>query len=323
MMENNKFENNNSECDFENLLEKYREGGVELLKERKFITKEEIEEKFKGEKVLVCDVYVKDIENHREGEYFRDGNLYSIDHHAPLKEFQQKISSANIAIEYVKKYGSIAKDFRVVTNHTDADSVLACLIMRGVLPPDERFAKAAIAADHTGEENEIADVLQAIQYERDIELAVRNLQLLLDGKPLEKRAAELLKERNEDRIKAEKMVGDEKIEKSGCVCYVELDKKIDPNFFIPLVPDAVIIMTFSKHKDFPDRLEARVRLGEAGLEKGVSLLTIGIESIDQNWGGRWNAGSDKRGGGTNLSCEEYAYKLNDLLQDYLNKKLNK
>ena len=224
MMENSKFENKN-EYIFENLLEKYREGAVELLKERKFITKEEIEYRFKDEKVLVCDVYVKDIENHREGDHFRDGNIYSIDHHAPLKEFQKKISSANIAMEYVRNNGPIGKDFHVITNHTDADSVLACLIMRGVLPPDDRFAKAAIAADHTGEKNEIADLLQAIQYERDIELAVRNLQLLLDGKPLEKRAADLLEERYKDRIKAEKMVEDEKIREIGNVSYVELEKK--------------------------------------------------------------------------------------------------
>ncbi|MFA6096536.1 MAG: hypothetical protein WC788_02810 [Candidatus Paceibacterota bacterium] len=318
MMENNKFENKN-EYAFENLLEKYREGGVELLKERKFITKEEIENGFKDEKVLVCDVYVKDIENHREGDHFRDGNIYSIDHHAPLKEFQQKISSANIAIEYVRNNGPIGKDFKVITNHTDADSVLACLIMRGVLPPDDRFAKAAIAADHTGEKNEIADLLQAIQYERDIELAVRNLQLLLDGEPLEKRAADLLKERDEDRIKAEKMVEEGNIQEIGGVSYVELEKKIDPNFFIPMIPGAMIIVTFSKHGDFPERLETRVRLGEAGLEKGVSLLELGIEDIDPNWGGRWNAGSDKRGGGTDLLPDEYVRKLNDRLQDHLDK----
>lgn len=319
MMENNTFENSNGDHNFGNLLEKYKEGGIELLKERKFITKEEIEDRFKDEKVLVCDVYVKDIENHREGDHFRDGNIYSIDHHAPLKEFQQKISSANIAIEYVRNNGPIGKDFHVITNHTDADSVLACLIMRGVLPPDDRFAKAAIAADHTGEKNEIADLLQAIQYERDIEFAVRNLQLLIDGKPLEEKAADLLEERDEDRIKAGKMVEDERIRDIGGVSYVELEKKIDPNFFIPMIPDAMIIVTFSKHKDFPDRLEARVRLGEAGLERGVSLLELGIENIDPNWGGRWNAGSDKRGGGTDMSPDEYARKLNDRLQEYLTK----
>lgn len=306
----------------ENLIEKLKENPVELIEERRIVTIDELRGLYIERRVLICDVYVENMEKKkREGLLFRDENVYSIDHHAPMPEYERKVSSTNFAIEYVKENGPIGKDFAVITNHTDADSILSCLIMRGVLPPDEKYGAVAIAADHTGGKNEIADLLQAAQYERDVELSVRNLQLLLDGATLEERAQALLDKRSNERDEAEKLVNGEKIKKTGDVYYIELEEKIDPNFFVDAIPDAMIFLTFSKHKKFPENLEVRARLGSAGMEKGISLLEIGIaENVDPNWGGRWNAGSDKRAGGTDLSCDDYAFKLNKQLQEYLGRR---
>ncbi|MFZ2970519.1 MAG: hypothetical protein WA063_05190 [Minisyncoccia bacterium] len=306
----------------EDLVEKLRENPIDLIGERRIVTIEDLREIYHEKNLLVCDAYIENIEQKtREGLIFRDKNVYSIDHHAPLSEYEKKISSTNLAIEYVRENGPIEKDFSVVTNHTDADSVLACLIMRGIIPPDERYGMAAIAADHTGEENEIADLLQAVRYERNLDLSVRSLQLLRDGKSIDGKAGDLLEKRHNDRRRAHELAKSDEIKKIEDVYYIELDKKIDPNFFVDAIPEAIIFMTFSPHKEYPEKLEARIRLGIAGIESGINLSKLGIESaIDANWGGRWNAGSDKRGGGTDLSCEEYAYKLNDLLQNYLIKK---
>lgn len=294
------------------LIKKLRKNSIRLIDEKQFISLKELE-KYQR-KILVCDAYVEGIEKATpEKGGFRKGNIFVLDHHIPIEQFERNISSTNLAIDYVKKNGAISEDTMIIINHTDCDSILSSLIMRKVLLPGKRFGEAAIEADHTGKKNKIADLLQALQYERNIEFSLKNLQLLLDKKPLELKAQELLQKRYRQRKEIKKIVDKKEFKKSGEVFYIEINKRIDPNFLIPLFPEAKIILSFSPHQKNSNCLEVRMRRGMAASKK-LKLNKIGINEFDPKWGGRWNAGSNKRGGGTKLSANKYAKILNCKLQ---------
>jgi len=300
--------------------EKLKESPIDLIEEKQAVTIEELKENYSG-RAAVIDAYVKDIEEKGkwDGDALRINDIINIDHHAPLEKFERNISSVNLAIEWVKKNGTLEKNYPVVINHMDCDSVLAALIIRGILPPDEKFAAAAVAADHTGEENEIADLLQALEDKRDLDFSARNLKLLLDGKDLEAEAKELLEKRHADREKAKDVVEEGRITKLGGVSYTVLDKKVESAFFPALITDAQVILVFSPHEKNPDRWEAKIRLGMAA-PRGLTLHKLEINDFDPNFGSRWNAGSDRRAGGTDLNVQEYAEYLNEKLQKFLEDK---
>ncbi len=300
-----------------NLVKKLEKNPIILIKEKRVIKISELKSLFPRKRIVVCDAYVENIEN-IEGIVnkkfgFIAGNIIVVDHHAPQERFEKIVSSTNLAVEYVKEFGTADKDILVIINHTDADSILSSLIIRGILPPEKIFEEAAIVADHTGEENQIADLLQALKHERDIELSVRNLQLLLNGKELEPRVLELLKKRHEERQKAKKIVSSNKFRKFGSVTYIYLEKSINSAFWPSLIPDAQVILTF--HKGNLNNLIARTRLGITA-PKGLALNKIGISEFDPDWGGRWNAGSNRRSGGTELSVHEYVMNLNKKIEKF-------
>lgn len=56
-------------------------------------------------------------------------------------------------------------DAVLIIDHLDRDSILSSGILLGRLPPDPRLSEAAITADHTGAENDIADLLQGLDAE--------------------------------------------------------------------------------------------------------------------------------------------------------------
>jgi hypothetical protein len=300
--------------------EKLKENPIHLVREKKEDTLEELKERYSG-KVAVLDLYIKDIEKRGQwdGNVLRLGDIINIDHHAPIKEFSKNISSTNLAIEWVKKRGVLGKDYSVVVNHSDCDSVLSSLIIRGILPPDEKFGQAAIAADHTGEENEIADLLQALEDKRDLKFSTRNLQLLLEGKDPEPEAQKLLEKININRKKAREIVEKGEMINLGGISYVQLSTKAESSYFPALLPDAQVILVYCPLEKKQDHMEAKIRLGLAA-PTGLTLDGLEINDIDPNFGCRWNAGSDRRAGGTSMDIEEYARLLNEKLQKYLNSK---
>jgi len=302
--------------------EKERESKfVEMLAERPVtlidlfskISIPELKDKFLGKKIFACDFAVDEIDSGESvpGGYVSD-DITNIDHHAKTDRMARKVSSGVLAIEYMKK-GSVVSDKEnvVVVNHTDCDSVISSAIMRGILPPDPRFGKAVVAADHTGEPNEIADLLQAIQEDRDLEFSLRNLEYLLDGKPLEPRAQELLKARLDDRERAKKIIESGQFKSEGDVYFVMLDKRIDGELLPALMPEASAILLASPMKEDPSKLEVKVRLGV----KAPDGFYLNQQDLP-NFGGRWNAGNTKRSGGTPLSVEEYAKVVNKKLEDF-------
>ncbi len=292
---------------------------ITLLPEASHISLEEISERFgKDKKVIVCDLYLDQIESRgNEDQYgLVYENITNIDHHAPITAMERPISSATLAIKYVEQFGA-QKDAIVVVNHTDCDSTLSSSIIRGTLAAEQRFSDAAIAADHTGEPNAIADLLQALDSKRNLDFSLRNLNLLLNGQELEEEAQALLNKRLGDRDRAKAFVESGAFETLGHVAYAEATAKFDGAFLPSLLPEAWVIVLGSPLKDkegniVPEVNEIKIRLGKSAPE-GMTLQSLGLKDTDIKFGGRWNAGSNKRGGGTNLSVKECAETINNLL----------
>lgn len=304
-------------------IERLNQNPITLIEEKTKNTLENLKEKFGDKKTLVCDFPITDIE--KEGKEniggFEQENFLNIDHHIPVKRMQKYISSTNLAIEYVKKYGIVGKEWIVVINHTDCDSVLSSTIMRGILEPKEEFGEAAIAADHTGKENKISDLLQALQGKRDLEFSLRNLEMLLKNQPLELEAEKMRQKRFQDRLKAQQIIKEGKVQKIGKVYFVILEEEIDAGLFPSLIPNAQIIMIAYPLKANPKKWEIKLRLGMNAPKRFILDKKIISEQLDQNYDGRWNAGANKRPidgieahGGTDIAPEEYAKRLNKIIK---------
>jgi hypothetical protein len=251
-------------------------------------------------RLCIADCYVESVETWEAQPWgWRTGidgrTLLNVDHHAADPRFYRHISSGNLAIDYVRQCGSF--DGAVLINHTDCDSVVAAAILRGLLPPGEILGEAVIAADHTGEANAIADLLQALDPLRDFASSLLNLLLLLDGQPVEGEAAGLVAKRLADRDRAHEVVAQGRFRSIGRVAVASLPagEKLPGELLLQALPDAWIIVVGSPIA--PSLWENKIRLGLAA-PAGINLLNIGLDAIEPKFGGRWNAGSTKRSGGS-------------------------
>lgn len=245
------------------------------------------------------------------------GRTVCIDHHAPIPEMQRQVTSTMLAVERVRGAGlpDPGRDV-VVVNHTDCDAVLAAGLLSGRLDAaDPAFAEASLAADHRGVPHPIADLLQGMDarwqgWKRPVAdpealaWAFDNLERLLGGRPLEDEARAAREERLRSRERAEAVVRSGAFEPEGGVWLARLDEPLAGELFLPFLPDAVIVLTASPHPREPGRWQVRLRLGSSALE-GLSLHDLRIPDFDEGYGGRWNAGSNKRDGGTDLAPERY------------------
>lgn len=332
------------------IIEKLHQLPIILIEKEAEKTFEELQAKAPGKDICFCDGYIKNIEDgyvenrqyepvekkwQWDGIGFKRDNVLVIDHHMALEEMRRNVSTTNFAIDYVLKYGPVDKDTVVMITHTDCDSILSSAIMRGILPPNEEFGIAAVAADHTGEPNKIGDLIQALeqdekgQDQRDMEFSFRNLEHLLRGEELEPRAKELLEQRYKNREKVLRIIEEGmQTTESGNVFFTNLEKKIDGGLFPPIIPSAALILLYCPlyDKTTGERApgyEAKVRLG-LNVPNGTDLVEI-MKNVDQIWGGRWDAGSNNRGKnidgnlirGTQLNIEEYAKKLDQSYQNYI------
>ncbi|HEU5039991.1 MAG TPA: hypothetical protein VFT84_04160 [Gemmatimonadales bacterium] len=267
--------------------------------------------------IVACDFHVQNI--HLLGEPiesgFRLGRLLNIDHHAPVPRMRRRISSAGLAIEHVRRHGPAGGDTLVVINHTDCDSVLSSAIVLGLLPPESGYAEAAIAADHTGEANPVADLLQALEHERDFTMSLRNLLLTGAGAPMEAAASALLGERLRRRERAAGLVAGGAFTRFGGVQMAVLGEETDGELFPGLLPDARLVMLAIPGAE-AGTWKVKLRLGRAAPD-GLTLPALGIEEFDPRYGGRWNAGSNRRGGGTTISPDRYAALVAERLERVL------
>lgn len=266
--------------------------------------------------VWACDFYVSGIEDGAEvpGGY-RLGRLTNIDHHAPGARMAKRVSSATLARLQVLALGVPPAGDVVVVNHTDCDSVLSSGIMSGRLEPLMEFSDAAIAADHTGAANPIADLLQALDSRKDLDLSFAALERLLAGEAQPAEVVKALGKRLAKREKAREMVAAGTLQRIGGLYWGVLDDAVDGELFPALLPDATAIMLASPFPGKPGWWEVKVRLGLAAPE-GLWLNRLQIDGFDPSYGGRWNAGSNKRRDGTELAPEAYAEHLGQRLSWY-------
>jgi hypothetical protein len=206
-------------------------------------------------------------------------------------------------MDQLQHHDHVPPDGMVFISHTDCDSVLSSSLMAGELEPDARFVEAAIAADHTGAPDEIADVLQALEPRRDLYYSLRNLRKLLDGVPLDRTAQPLYADRLRKREAADGAVASGKVQLDGALAHGILDRKIDGEFFPAKLPNAALILLLTPRTD-SNRWDAKMRLGKAA-PPGASLHQLRPKQFDPAFAGRWNAGSNARNGGTSLKPEEY------------------
>ncbi|MGE3601282.1 MAG: hypothetical protein AB7N70_37715, partial [Dehalococcoidia bacterium] len=84
--------------------------------------------------------------------------------------------------------------------------------------------------------------------------------------------------------------------------------EVDGEFLPALLPEATLIVIGSPHPTHPDRWAIKVRRG-AAMPAGRTLQDLGLEAVDPAYGGRWNAGSTKKGGGTTLDVEQWVERM--------------
>lgn len=264
--------------------------------------------------IVACDFYVVGAESANEvpGGYQIE-TVLNVDHHAPTSRMMRHVSSTNLAIDHVKALGPTSPDSLVIVSHTDCDSVLSSCIMAGELEPDALFGEAAIAADHSGETNEIADVLQSLESLRHLYFSLRNLRKLLDGEPLDSTAQPLYNARLKKREAAAAVVANRDVSVNGSLAFGVLENKLDGEFFPARLPRAALILLMSKRTDSP-RWDAKMRLGQNAPD-GASLHNLRTERFDSAFAGRWNAGSNARNGGTTLDPEVYASRVTDAMRE--------
>lgn len=139
-----------------------------------------------------------------------------IDHHAPDKRWERRISSGNLSRRFVEIRGSCKL---AVINHTACDSILSAGIATGILEPSDAYDKAVIAADHTCRENQIADLLQSITAERNLALFFECLKDLEQGTPIPERARNVLEDRSQERLLAMQLVSKRLVERGKLACF--------------------------------------------------------------------------------------------------------
>lgn len=277
--------------------------------------------------IFACDFAVEGAEDKGNAGGLELGRILNVDHHADVPRMQQPVTSTQLARDYLMTHpGPIARGSWVVINHTDCDSVLSSAMLMGLISPDEQFVTASRCADHTGAENAIADLLQALDESREgtrteeqyLE-SLRNLALLLANKPLEPAAEAFVALRMARRNAAKQFVDARAFKTEDAVVMAITDEAYDGAFFVPLLPRAAVIMTARPHSTNTQRWIVKLRLGTAA-PPGLTLHALGVTEWDSNFGGRWNAGGNKRPpargaeGGTDTAPDDYLATLRSALE---------
>lgn len=244
-----------------------------------------------------------------------------IDHHVREASLSE-VSTGNLVLEYLRQHPSgPPPGSSIAITHGDCDSVVSAGLMLGALPPLQAFGDAVLSADHTFEANHIADMLQAIELipptgelvrltggscdgslSRSVELSLRNLGLLLQGKDLDAPVAEALQGRLAARAGwLERIERGEVQSLAGgtCICVLHEKPKQDPypEFLKGLVPHAALVLVFHQVPEADDFMQVRA-IGGCAFPEMASLGDGSIISGDlvPGFGGRRDAGSNRRGG---------------------------
>lgn len=276
--------------------------------------------------IIACDFYIDKIETVGQQIVggFQIDNVINIDHHAPVPQMRRQVSSTNLAIEFVNANGIADAGTIVVVNHGDCDSVLSAGIMLGRVEPSAEVGAAAIAADHTGDANDIADMLQGLddpstktateQIRLDrFEFALRNVNRLLAGEPLDDVAERARMDyRSRRSLAVELVAANAFLQEAGLASGIA-PSNIDGSFLPVLLPEAAVILLATPVEGDSARWKMKARLGNAA-PAGLTLFDLKLEEFDMGWGGRWNAGSNSRAGGCTVEPCVYAQEVQARLE---------
>ncbi len=282
-------------------------------------------------RIFACDAYVDGIEAGRPIPGLsagfmktlrvggREVEVVNIDHHAPDPRAEREVSSGNLAIEWIGAHGQPDPTSSVVViNHTDCDSVVSAALMSGNVDAGlhrEVLGRAVIDADHGSAELPLAELLQALDNERDFGLSLRSMLRHLERLPPEDRVGPLVDKRRADRTEFAALVRT-RLRWRGSIAVLELDRPadgLDNAFFPALVPDAALCILASPVSAAPgSRLEIKLRHGPRA-PHGLRLNRL---PFDPDFGGRWNAGGNKRSGGTDMGLDDWLDRLELWMKSY-------
>jgi hypothetical protein len=314
------------------LVEQFSQKPITLIPIQQEVSIETITNlrQFPGQQIAVCDFRVEGME--REGVrkpygyYLPQPDIHVIDHHGRDDERMERwISSSNLANLFLREYGPFSGGQLVVAHHFDCDSIITSQKVRGILPCEQRFDDAVIAADHSGAPHPVADLLTALESAQRAAppiqrylFSLRNLELLLNHESLEPEAARLVRQLEGRRELARRIVQDGKLNQSGDLFWGMFQTQMDPELLIPHLPTAKLIVTMypMSFGETEPSLAVRLVLGQAA-PLGFTLPQLDINSLDPHYGGRWNRGSNRRGGGTTISPEQYVKTLTEKLSQAL------
>lgn len=286
------------------------DNGITLLPKIAKITQTMLRQKFPEGPITFCDAYIEGIELGEEHEWgYSLNQIRNVDHHAPRPIMRRFISSGVQAGILVALEGTVPEDQPVVINHTDCDSIISSATMRGLIPPHPAFCEAVICADHTAAPNRIAEVLQALEPAQNLALSLHSLAALLLHKELPAATRPYLERSEREQQTALDAVQNKRfIEREGVVL-VQTPIPVESSFVGRHFPHALAVINTYPRPIQPSGSEkilwdVKLRLG-ADAPQGFSLDTIGIKDLDPQFGGRWNAGSTSRSGGTYITGERY------------------
>ena len=266
--------------------------------------------------LYAADFYIEGSESWEAvagGWRHESGRIINVDHHAPHPTMQRHVSSATLALALLQSGESPGPDDAVLISHTDCDSVLSAGLLTGRLDPKPEYSDAAIAADHTGLEHEIADLLQGLDAHwsraRRSAASAETLDYRFECLERFEREGSLpgdwdgfaetaVAERQVSRQRAATLA-QQRMRRHRDVTFARLepeDGPIEGELFLPHLSDAWIVATTVPHADHADRWRWKLRLG-LGAPDWLSLHDLGIEHFDPVFGGRWNAGSNNRPAG--------------------------
>ena len=117
---------------------------------------------------------------------------------------------------------------------------------------------------------------------------------------------------------AAELVGAGVFERLGrvAVATLAIDQRVPGEFLAPLLGGEVwAIVSGTPMRDGSGLWENKIRLG-SGAPDGVNLFSMGVLQVEPMFGGRWNAGSTKRAGGSSAAPREVALRLSELLAVY-------
>jgi len=256
-------------------------------------------------RTVICDFHIAGAQNGRAKPWGYEHDSFDVvDHHAPDPRWETHISSVHLAIEYVRLKGFADK---VVINHTDCDSIFPAMILRGLLLPVTRYSAAAEAADHTGEENDLADLLQALEHQRSLLGSMDALDDWLRSEFHSDETKQLLRVRSRERETARSLAAE--AEWHGRIAVVWGSSNLDTAFLTPFLKEAWVVVYHFVDPE-KDTSVMKVRLG-LGAPAGFTLRNLELPVTIPSYGGRWNAGSNHRGGGTDRDPWEMVEMIGD------------